>query len=338
MRNENHRDGRGIFYGVIGVATLVVAIIGATFAYFTASQSSNNGDITGNAASVSFGLRVEREETTDRTNGGLIPMSNSMVESAINLGGVPNSAAEGNTTKVACVDDNGNSVCQIYKVTVTNTSSAALFLDGYVTLNGGLATAAASQDVQNNPTVMRWAQVFKASSAESGHLVYSTGTTNFTDLGASDPVAVSAITQGAADGLNKDNICNSAEGATGYKNCTGVVSTGGATINGNDLDYIAQNYIRISSKGQVSGGNKHDYNRTELEDALVFNLLVPVNQSKVLYFVVWLHENGQSQNPVSGEGNPTEEKFFGGLVTFMSGQGGEVSATFSGITKVNSQA
>ena len=73
-------------------------------------------------------------------------------------------------------------------------------------------------------------------------------------------------------------------------------------------------------------------------DALVFNLLVPVNQSKVLYCVVWLHENGQSQNPVAGEGNPTEENFFGGLVTFMSGQGGEVSATFSGITKVNSQA
>ena len=30
IENGNHRDGRGIFYGVIGVATLVVAIIGAT--------------------------------------------------------------------------------------------------------------------------------------------------------------------------------------------------------------------------------------------------------------------------------------------------------------------
>ena len=34
MENNN---GRGIFYGVIGVATLVVAIIGATFAFFAAS-------------------------------------------------------------------------------------------------------------------------------------------------------------------------------------------------------------------------------------------------------------------------------------------------------------
>ena len=34
--NEQRNNGRGIFYGVIGVATLVVAIVGATFAYFTA--------------------------------------------------------------------------------------------------------------------------------------------------------------------------------------------------------------------------------------------------------------------------------------------------------------
>ena len=333
MKNENHRDGRGIFYGVIGVATLVVAIVGATFAYFTASQASNNGDITGNAASVSFGLRVVRAETTDQTNGGLIPMSNSMVESAVNLGGLPGGTG---SNKAACVDDNGNSVCQIYKVTVTNTSSAALFLDGYVTLNGGLATATASSDVTSNPTVMRWAQVFKTTSPESGHLAYSTGTTDFADLGSSTAVPVTVIGEGASDGLNKAFIVNGT--TSGYMDSTTIVTADGATINGNTMDYIGKNYIRISSKGQVSGGNEHNYNRTELEDALVFNLLVPVNQSKVLYFVVWLHENGQSQNPVAGEGNPTEENFFGGLVTFMSGQGGEVSATFSGITKVNSQA
>ena len=333
MKNENHRDGRGIFYGVIGVATLVVAIIGATFAYFTATVSSNGNEITGNAASVSFGLRVEREETTDQTNGGLIPMSNSMVESAVNLGGKPGGTG---STKAACVDDNGNSVCQIYKVTVTNTSSAALFLDGYVTLNGGLATATASSDVTSNPTVMRWAQVFKTTTPESDRLAYSTGTSDFTDLGSSTAVPVTVIGEGASDGLNKAFIVNGT--TSGYMDSTTIVTANGATINGNRMDYIGKNYIRISSKGQVSGGNKHDYNRTELEDALVFNLLVPVNQSKVLYFVVWLHENGQSQNPVAGEGNPTEENFFGGLVTFMSGQGGEVSATFSGITKVNSQA
>ncbi|MBR0472690.1 MAG: hypothetical protein IJI98_08370, partial [Methanosphaera sp.] len=65
-----------------------------------------------------------------------------------------------------------------------------LFLDGYVTLNGGLATATASSDVTSNPTVMRWAQVFKTTSPESGHLAYSTGTTDFADLGSSTAVPV----------------------------------------------------------------------------------------------------------------------------------------------------
>ena len=200
MNNEKHNNGRGIFYGVIGVATLVVAIIGATFAYFTASQSSNAGDITGNAASVSFGLKVEREETTDQTNGGLIPMSNSMVESAVNLGGKPGGKGASN---VACVDDNGNSVCQIYKVTVTNTSSAALFLDGYVSLTGGLAAANASTDVPGNPTVMRWAQVFE----DSGTTGYSTGTTNFgTVLGSTKTIEIAAIGTGDSTGQNLANI------------------------------------------------------------------------------------------------------------------------------------
>ena len=31
--NENNNGGKGLFYGVIGVATLIVAIIGATFAW-----------------------------------------------------------------------------------------------------------------------------------------------------------------------------------------------------------------------------------------------------------------------------------------------------------------
>jgi len=45
---ENNK-GRGIFYGVIGVATLVVAIIGATFAYFSAQATTNNDAITAGA-------------------------------------------------------------------------------------------------------------------------------------------------------------------------------------------------------------------------------------------------------------------------------------------------
>ena len=71
--NDQKNNGKGIFYGVIGVATLVVAIIGATFAYFTASASNNN-TITGNMATVKLALAVEKVTTVDETKGGMIPM------------------------------------------------------------------------------------------------------------------------------------------------------------------------------------------------------------------------------------------------------------------------
>ena len=59
MENKN---GQGVFYGVIGVATLIVAIIGATFAYFSASvQAGNNGEIQG--------------QTLGGTEGGVLSLS-----------------------------------------------------------------------------------------------------------------------------------------------------------------------------------------------------------------------------------------------------------------------
>ena len=78
--NEQKNNGRGIFYGVIGVATLVVAIIGATFAYFTATAANNI--ITGNMATVKLALSVTKKTTAEDTVG-LIPMSNGMVEAAV---------------------------------------------------------------------------------------------------------------------------------------------------------------------------------------------------------------------------------------------------------------
>ena len=51
-----NKKGSGIFLGVVSVATLVVAIIGATFAYFSASVSSNEGAI--GATAYEFDVKV----------------------------------------------------------------------------------------------------------------------------------------------------------------------------------------------------------------------------------------------------------------------------------------
>ena len=119
MENNN---GKGIFYGVIGVATLVVAIIGATFAYFSAT-ATNDTIIKGNAAQIGLNLDVTKVSTD--AAAGLIPMNDADVSK-----GLEGDAATGSKM---CVDKNGNTVCQVYSITVNNTGTSAAIVNG--TLN-----------------------------------------------------------------------------------------------------------------------------------------------------------------------------------------------------------
>ena len=236
--NENNK--RGIFYGVIGVATLMVAIIGATFAYFTATATNGANVITGNMATITFDLAVQKVTHVDETKGGMIPMSNTMVEAAVL------DTAQGNAG-TTCVDDNGNAVCQIYKVTVTNTGSASLFLDGYVTLTGGSGNPT---DDNTSPTTMRWAQVF-CSGAQTDEI---TGCTTVGRSTTGAGLAVSPETQTAVGITGDWNSIGNASDATGH-NTANILKTFSAvakkgSISGNNYDIINTNYIRISN---------HDY-------------------------------------------------------------------------------
>ena len=130
-------DGKGIFYGVIGVATLIVAIIGATFAFFTAT-ANDTSTIQGNAATVSLGLSVEKVSDGEK---GLVPQLEKALSSAMK--GVDGAV----TGEDSCVDANGNTVCQVYKITVTNSGTGDAKLNGTLALEKG--------DVAN----LKWATV-----------------------------------------------------------------------------------------------------------------------------------------------------------------------------------
>lgn len=117
---ENNRKGPGVFYAVVGVATLVVAIIGATFAYFSAQANvTGNEAITGttenlqgaltvNVSKVSLGTLEERHVASDN----LIP-SNIAGTSAENISAVL-------TAKCA---NNGYSACHVYKIVAESTTT-----------------------------------------------------------------------------------------------------------------------------------------------------------------------------------------------------------------------
>lgn len=102
-------------YFLIGCICLSLIIVGATYAYFTASTKDEN-TVKGNAATVTFGLSVEKITSADMAFG-LVPMKNKQA---------PNAAKQG------CYDDFGNAGCQMYKITVNADSDTVMFLDGYV--------------------------------------------------------------------------------------------------------------------------------------------------------------------------------------------------------------
>lgn len=141
--NENN-NGRGLFYGVIGVATLIVAIIGATFAYFSVNASiTNNSDIAGSTVNVS-------ETTITGTLTRVTPSTVSMVplKTADLQKGITGESGQ------QCIDKNGAKVCDIYTLTINNTSSAPVSLAGNLTI-----TATDMAD-------LRWSLLKSTTSAE----------------------------------------------------------------------------------------------------------------------------------------------------------------------------
>ena len=69
---------KGIFLGVVGVATLIVAIIGATFAYFVANAGGNTGAVQAAGADVSGTLKLDEDVSGIKNN--MIPVSEEVMK------------------------------------------------------------------------------------------------------------------------------------------------------------------------------------------------------------------------------------------------------------------
>lgn len=125
---ENNRKGPGIFYAVTGVATLVVAIIGATFAYFSAVTAPNT-EITGTTAEIEA-MELDVTPIID-PEALLVPQYEAAIEDAI-VG----------SEKGKCVDENGNGVCKVYRIDIKNPGSAAIASKGTLKLEAADGTSA----------------------------------------------------------------------------------------------------------------------------------------------------------------------------------------------------
>lgn len=121
--NENN-NGRGLFYGVIGVATLIVAIIGATFAYFSVSANiANKNDIAGSTVELSETTITGTLTRETASTVSMVPLKTADLQKGI--------TGEGGQQ---CIDANGAKVCDIYTLTINNTSNAPVSLAGNLTI------------------------------------------------------------------------------------------------------------------------------------------------------------------------------------------------------------
>lgn len=216
---ENNRKGSGVFYAVVGVATLVVAIIGATFAYFSATDTDTD-TVQGQAATAGLSLTVTKV-STDAT-GGLVPIAETLLDKALT-----GDTATGNKM---CLDKDGNTVCQVYKIVVKNDGTATAIFDGTLDLT---ATTYAN---------LKWANVNKNAGLDGDATVPASVGTNL--VGSS----VSEITTGEtyAAGATKTyyvmiyiNETNTSQNETDKGSFTGIVTFNSAGGSGTTATFSA---------------------------------------------------------------------------------------------------
>ena len=124
---------KGIFLGVVGVATLIVSIIGATFAYFVASASGKENAVQAGAANVAGTLTLS-EIVDYRQN--MIPVTEALMKTSYKRTEAATGTGTGRCEGYSAAG--GNTVynlCSIYQFTVSNTASIAQTIYASLTAN-----------------------------------------------------------------------------------------------------------------------------------------------------------------------------------------------------------
>ena len=348
MENNN---GKGIFYGVIGVATLIVAIIGATFAYFSATTISGQY-VTGTAATASLSVAVQRMTGFSAGEGADVTTSNAKFTMVPQLDVGLSAAIRGSsvTENKPCIDANGSLVCSIYKITVQNTGSAAIDVSGkinfYVTgaeLTGNGEDGTALEDVKTDANLMnhlKWARLADPANAY----------TSF-----NDGKGIPRYTRTQADAVTAVPTDLLVYGTTAYE----------VLPNGDEIKYAnaaANQYLYARTVAKPSSFDTMDDKTKKLHQDLLgttstvvyehgayTDLIDPTDDlvaatyatndeptwgqihlsakdiagdTRVFYIVVWISENNAEQNDY-------DYGTFAGQVTFESAGGSGATSTFT---------
>ena len=141
------KKSRNIFYAVVIVATLIVALIGTSLAYFSYRTSSKDDDIKARAAIVNIIYDDSKQVTAQADE--LIPATLEVVKNVYQTH-ISNNSTEATPSSNLCIDSKGQQVCSVYRFSVVSD----IDVETYATLNTEdnefTYLAFAVRDVNNN--------------------------------------------------------------------------------------------------------------------------------------------------------------------------------------------
>ncbi len=161
MNNEQvrkNKDSKKILTMIILIATLMISTTSATYAYFALS-AANTTTVTGTAATAGLTLGVTEATLKSGNTGVMVPQLASAIGTAMN-------------STNQCVDGNGNIICKVYTITITNNSTAKVVVNGTIQFT-------------TTTTNLKWKRVSgtqTAGTATSGSYSMVSATTTRTDL------------------------------------------------------------------------------------------------------------------------------------------------------------
>lgn len=167
---EEKGKNKSLLFAIIGISALVIAVIGSTYAYYVAS-ASNTTVIQGTAAGAGLGLSVTKQSTS--ANGNLIPLSSDVTTLTTAVKGYGGGSTY-DATK-SCIDKNGYTVCQVYKIVVTNSSTAAVTLNGGITALSGTNTPNITCAVMSDATTVSSNTTCKTSTSLANGVKFAAG-------------------------------------------------------------------------------------------------------------------------------------------------------------------
>lgn len=138
----NQENGKGIIFGVLGILTLIIAIMGASLAYFTASAMDADEPITVQAATVTITyLQGDILEASE-----LIPSSYDVVKATYFRTGVDNITQQ----PLQCKDSKGYEVCSVFRFKASNEiGKNDQRIVGSITTNTDIMTLGQDKEFEN---------------------------------------------------------------------------------------------------------------------------------------------------------------------------------------------